>query len=67
MGLPDKLWLRRGEVIAGLGITEEMFGKLLAANVVRAKYFPGCKRAYFLRAEVLKIQPEDREGKGTKK
>lgn len=57
MGLPDKVWLRRGEVIAGLGITKEIFDKWVTARLVTPKYFTGQVRAFYEREEVARIAP----------
>lgn len=58
--LPDKLWVRRGEARVYLGVSEQAFTKLIAAGALREKYFPGMTRAYFERAEVLKLKPEEK-------
>lgn len=58
MALPDKLWLRRGEIIDGIGINEEIFTKWVRAGLVTPKYFPGQARAFYERAEVVKVQPQ---------
>lgn len=55
------MWLRRGEVIAGLGITAEVFDKLVRSRVVVAKYFPGQTRAFFEREAVAKVAPQERK------
>lgn len=58
--LPEKLWLRRGEVREYLKISEQAMTKLIASGVLSPKFFPGMKKAFFVRSEVAKIGPEAR-------
>lgn len=65
--LPDKLWLRRNEVRLYLGISRQAMAKLITAGVLKQKFFPGQAHAYYERTEVLKIQPETKNGETTNK
>lgn len=56
--LPDKLWLRRGEVLTYLQISREALSKLIDSGVLVPKYFDGMTRAYFERSDVAKLKPE---------
>lgn len=55
MELPDKMFLRRGEVIAVLGITEEVMRGLVESSTLPAVHLAGSKWAYFRRADVLAL------------
>ena len=59
--LPEKLWLRRGEVRDYLQISEQAMTKLIEGKVLVPKFFPGMKRAFFERDAVAKVKPESRE------
>jgi predicted DNA-binding transcriptional regulator AlpA len=54
MSLPDKQLLRRGEVMAFLGISSEALSALVANGAVEAVQLGG-KRAFFKRDEVLAL------------
>lgn len=59
--LPDKLWLRWGDVVSYLtdaGMNRKMVLKLKASGTLAPKFFPGQARAYYDREDVLKIKPE---------
>lgn len=65
MSLPDKQFLRRGEVRSFLGLTESAFTDLVSSRGLEAHYLVGLgpkkKRAFFMRDEVLalvKQQPQ---------
>jgi hypothetical protein len=50
--LPDKIWIRRGEVRGFLGISEETMTKLVASGALEAIRLAGMTRAFFLRDQV---------------
>lgn len=52
-GLPEKRYLRRGEICSTLGIDSREFTKLVEAGVLTPLYFRGAGRAYFRRDEVV--------------
>lgn len=56
--LPQKLWLRRGEVRDYLNVSEQAMTKLIASGVLVPKVFKGMKRAFFERDAVAKVRPE---------
>jgi hypothetical protein len=58
--LPEKLWLRRGEVREYLGISEQAMTKLIESGTLKEKFFPGMVRAYFERSQVLAVKPEEK-------
>lgn len=62
--LPEKLWLRRGEVRGYLKISEQSMTKLINNGVLVPKTFPGMTRAFFERAAVLKVAPSVKGGSG---
>jgi hypothetical protein len=64
--LPDKLWVRRGEARAYLGISEQAFTKLLASGALQPVYFPGGARALFEQKAVRELMKTTKETKGTK-
>jgi hypothetical protein len=51
--LPEKRYLRRGEVIAYFGIHEDDMTKLVRAGVLTPVYLQGRGRAFFAREAVL--------------
>jgi len=53
--LPDKVWVRRGEARAYLGLSESAFTKLVRAGGLKARRFPGMTRAYFSSADVRRL------------
>lgn len=61
--LPEKLWLRRGEVRTYLNISEQAMTKLIASGVLSPQFFPGMKKAFFVREDVKKIKPGAKAGK----
>lgn len=68
MSTPDKVWWRRGEARAALGVSEEVFTKLVSTGVLTPKYFPGGTRAFFERTQVEGVQPKAKtDGRSTRK
>lgn len=64
MSLPEKLLLRRGEVMAALGLSKRQFRKLVEARVLVPRYLTegadgekskGHAKAFYTRAAVLKL------------
>lgn len=55
MNLPDKQLLRRGEVMAWLGLRKDAFSKLLKAEALTVVRVDGKGRAFFRRTEVLRL------------
>lgn len=54
--LPQKRFLRRGEVRDFLGVTDHVMTQLLAARQLSPVYLAGAKgRAFFCREDVLKL------------
>lgn len=51
--LPYKRYIRRGHVIAYLGIDSREMTKLVESGVFTPRYLQGRGRAFFLREEVL--------------
>jgi hypothetical protein len=51
--IPDKIFLRRGEVIEGLGITEYEMTNLVRCKVLHEVHLTPKGRAHFLRSEVV--------------
>jgi hypothetical protein len=51
--LPEKRYVRRGHIIAWLGIDKREVARLVKAGVFRPLYLRGRGRAFFLRAEVV--------------
>lgn len=60
MSLPEKIYLRRGEVIAFLGISENDMTALIQQNTLTPVHLIKGGRAHFHRTEVMKLatQPE---------
>lgn len=54
--LPNKRYLRRGEICGCFGIDDEEFTKLVRAKVLRPLYLNGKGRAFFRRDEVLEAE-----------
>jgi hypothetical protein len=46
------VFMRRAEVLEVLGVTKHELPKLEGAGVVKRYKLPGCKRGFYLRAEV---------------
>lgn len=61
MNLPDKVYVKRGEVRSFLGISQSAMTKLVRSGVLTPKYFPGMKYAFFERSEVMQIKAQSRE------
>jgi hypothetical protein len=55
MNLPDKQLLRRGEVVAFLGCSQEAFSALLASGALKAFHVSDGRRAFFTRDAVLAL------------
>lgn len=55
--LPDKALLRRGEVVAFLGVSEQVMTKMIEAETLTPVYLFGKRqgKAYFTRVQVLKV------------
>ncbi len=58
--LPNKLYVKRGDVRAYLDLSESAMTKLIENRVLKPRYFPGMTQAVFERAEVLKVKPEEK-------
>jgi hypothetical protein len=58
--LPNKRYVRRGEVIAYFGIDKREMTKLVRAGVFTPLYVQGEGRAFFARAEVLTAETSGR-------
>jgi hypothetical protein len=58
MELPDKQLLRRGDVVAFLGIDQKAMTKMVRAGTLTARYIGGAGRAYFARTQVVKLADE---------
>lgn len=53
-----KAWLRFGECVEiarGKGVSKKTFLKLLEAEQVEKKLFPGCARHHYSRASLMKV------------
>lgn len=55
MQLPDKVFLRRGEVMGFLGITKQVMQGLVESKALRPVKLHGSKWAYFRRVEVMAL------------
>ena len=66
MGIPEKLLLRRRDVLGGLGISEWEMRQLVESGALAPVYLQAEKanqRAYYHRAQVLALMQE--EGQST--
>jgi hypothetical protein len=54
--LPNKRYIRRGEIVAYFGFDDREMTKLVSAGVFNACYLSGRGRAFFRRAEVLEAE-----------
>jgi len=56
MTLPEKVWLKRGEIInAGLGITKRDLRKVIDEGALEGRAFPGCKYRKYRREDVMRV------------
>lgn len=54
VGLPNKVYLTRGEVLgSGVGVTKRSLKKAIDMGVLVAHVFPGCTWKRFRRKEVI--------------
>ena len=60
--LPDKRFLRRGEVRAYLAVSEHVLTQMVAAGTLRPIYLTGKGRAFFGRDEVAQMGKQQTKG-----
>jgi hypothetical protein len=58
--LPQKRYVRRGEIIAYFGIDKREMTKLVRAGVFTPLYIAGEGRAFFSRAEVIAAETSNK-------
>ncbi len=57
--LPDKLYLKRGEVREYLDLSEGAMTKLVRAKALTPLVFPGMTRAVFERSQVQQVKARE--------
>lgn len=53
--LPNKIFLRRSEILSCADVTERTFRKAIKSGLIKKIVFPGGKYAKFRRDEVVRV------------
>jgi hypothetical protein len=65
--MKEKAFWRRKQVKEHLGMSDASLTKLIASGALKERFFPGLRRAFFLRTEVEQLMPATRNLKEKKK
>jgi len=53
--LPERVFVTRGEIVRGLGVSKDDVEKAVRAGALERRVLPGCKYGKYVRDEVIRV------------